>query len=198
MTWGVYHMTINQILKLNISDISQLSEKELRGIVSQMRKIANNRLVTLSKRKLKTETVKQLMRSGGKISTKGKDLNALKSEFFRAKAFLKNPASKVIGAKKEIARTNEGIKKISEKIDASVEETADILELYEKAVDIDPSLGANARAYKYKLLEYLSESANDKNKSIEQIAVELKARLDELYEEGVRNDVDEISEFFEM
>ena len=109
-------MTINQILKLNIDDISKLSEKELRGIVSQMRKVTTNRLKALSKRKLKTETVKQLMRSGGKISTKGKDLNALKSEFFRAKAFLKNPASKVIDAKKEIKRKNEAIKKISEKI----------------------------------------------------------------------------------
>lgn len=191
-------MTINQILKLNISDISQLSEKELRGIVSQMRKVANNRLKSLSKKQLKTETVKQLMRSGGKISVKGKDLNALKAEFFRAKAFLKNPASKVVGAKKEVKRMNEGIKKISEKIGASVEKTSNILSLYEKAVDADPSLGAGARVYKYKLLEYLSEAANDKNKSIEQISAELSTRLSELYEEGVRNDIDTISEFFEM
>ena len=190
-------MTINQILKLNIADVNDMDEKELRKVIGQMRKVTTQRLNALKQRNLKTQAVRQLERSGGKITTKGKDLPALKAEFFRAKAFLNQKGSSVRGARKEQTTWRQGLEKLGEKLTVTPAQAESIVTLLDELKSVRPDFGFSGMRYRIMSLLAQYERDNNRFSSAEQIINELDAKLSQEYEAQARQDVDLISEFFE-
>lgn len=190
-------MTINQILKLNIADVNDMDEKELRKVIGQMRKVTTQRLNALKQRNLKTQAVRQLERSGGKITTKGKDLPALKAEFFRAKAFLNQKGSTVRGARKEQTTWRQGLEKLGEKLTVTPAQAESIVTLLDELKSVRPDFGFSGMRYRIMSLLAQYERDNNRFSSAEQIINELDAKLSQEYEAQARQDIDLISEFFE-
>lgn len=95
-------MTINEILSLDDNEISRMTERELRGVVGDLRHAVNARYKTTSKF-WETPAVNGLKNSGGKITTRGKDLNGLRAELARGRTFLNAKTSTVTGARAVVA-----------------------------------------------------------------------------------------------
>lgn len=190
-------MTINQILKMNIADVNAMSEKELRKTIGQMRKVSSQRLNALKQRKLKTQAVRQLERSGGKISTKGKDLPALKAEFFRAKAFLNQKGSTVRGAKKEKTNWMQGLEKLGEKLSVTPSQAENIVTLLDELKSVRPDFGFAGMRYRIMSILAQYERSDSRYSNAQQIIDDLDKQLTQEYEAQARQDVDLISEFFE-
>lgn len=89
-------LTVSQILKMPESKFKKYSLSDQRAIVSRLVSAGNKRLRTFEKYGVESPTVIDVMRSGGKFSTKGKtDEGALLKELTRARSFLRNPMSTI-------------------------------------------------------------------------------------------------------
>ena len=78
-------------------DFQKLNRKDLSKIVQQLSRTVNRRYENLKKQGGISPAFKSLEKSGGKISTKGKDINALRHEYVRAKNFLNLKTSTLKG-----------------------------------------------------------------------------------------------------
>lgn len=81
-------------------DIRQWSEKEIRKEVGRVRDAVHKRVKRLEQTETPSRALHALMNSGGEISTKGKSLNDLYSEYRRGINFLNMNDSTLGGAKK--------------------------------------------------------------------------------------------------
>lgn len=80
-------------------DFQKLNKKELSKIVQQLSRTVNRRFVSLEKQGGISPAYKSLQKSGGRITTKGKDINELRHEYVRAKNFLSLKTSSLKGFK---------------------------------------------------------------------------------------------------
>lgn len=97
-------MSVKSILDIPIEDVMKLSKKDLTKATSVLASAANKRYRTLNKLH-KNEAVysparESLLKSGGAISVKDKNLNEVRREFVRAKNFLESTTSTGRGAKR--------------------------------------------------------------------------------------------------
>lgn len=186
-------LSIEDILTMGNKEFNTLNEKDLRKVVGRLVSAGNKRARRLMGKDMNTPAVENLLSSGGLLSTKGKTFGELRSEYKRAKAFLKAKSSTVKGVsainKKLISKFKENgvtIKNSNELVNA--------LRLYNEMKKRDPSL-AN-RSMRYTVIE---EAAKISDKlSFDEAITELNARLEKLYEESVPDEPDDISEFFDI
>lgn len=108
---AVSGLTISQILKMPESKFNQYSESDQRKIVGRLVSASNKRIRTFEKYGVESPTVIDVMESGGKFSTRGKDKAGLLKELTRARSFLKSPASTLKGWKKIESKMYEGLRK---------------------------------------------------------------------------------------
>lgn len=97
-------MNVKTILDTPIEDVMKLSKKDLTKATTILASAANKRYRTLNKLH-KNEAVysparDSLLKSGGAISVKDKNLNEVRREFVRAKNFLESATSTGRGAKR--------------------------------------------------------------------------------------------------
>lgn len=90
--------SVQDLLKMGYDEFINLTESELRQVTGRMADAANKRLKRMGK--TKTPATIQAARSGGKFSTKGKDMSQLRAEYARVRAFLENPTSTKKGYEK--------------------------------------------------------------------------------------------------
>lgn len=107
---SVSGLSISQILKMPESKFRQYSESDQRKIVGRLVSAGNKRLRTFEKYDVESPTVIDVMESGGKFSTRGKDEAGLLKELTRARAFLKSPASTLKGWRKIENKMYEGLR----------------------------------------------------------------------------------------
>lgn len=127
-------MTIEELLKMDIDDVQKLNRKELAKVVSQMGSAANKRLKRFSARGTQTPATQGLIRSGGKISVAGKNLNQLRAEYVRAKTFLNAKTS-----------TRKGYTQVQKQFEQRIggalnpEETKKFWSAYNKLSELEPN-----------------------------------------------------------
>lgn len=92
--------TIKDIMSMPISELQNFTPTQQREIVSRLASAANKRIRSLEKKNIETPALINIKMDGGKISVKGKSGDALLSEFYKARSFLRSPTSTLTGWKK--------------------------------------------------------------------------------------------------
>lgn len=184
--------SIESIMNMDISDFLKLEKPQLRQAVSRLADAANKRIKRLETKGLYSPALYEISHSGGKLSTKGKDLMQLRSEFMRATGFLKSEASTIKGATGLISDIQEELKKAG--IEASATDTQEMMKLYNQLSDMDPN--EKARIFKYKL-KNVDIRIEDPNLTTEQIVSKSINAIDNLLNPGGAQ-YDGISSFFEF
>lgn len=82
-----------QLADLSLGEFSALTRRELAQVVSKMSATANKRLKGLRELDVESPAYKSAMKSGGKFSVRGKNINELRSEYMRVKNFLESKTS---------------------------------------------------------------------------------------------------------
>ena len=193
--------TTEDILNVSESAFENLSESQLRQAVGKMRSTINKRLSRLEgKSNIASPSAFKLEQSGGKLTTKGKSVDELKTEYLRGKQFLQDKTSTVAGYKSFLEDMTDRLEGIRNKtgLDIDEDKASDFFEAFQKLYDLD-SRAADKRI-KYDLWRDIKEEMKDPTKSPEEIAISLQNRITEIYEEqqGISDDFEtSVSEFFE-
>lgn len=184
-------MSIESIMSLSNKYLSSLSRKELSKIVSRLASASNKRIVRFERRNETSPAYEQVKKSG-KFSVRGKDINALKKEFLRAKSFLSSETSTIKGAtkvRKEVQR------KLQEKgVIITNEQYTKFFKVYEKLKELDSSV--SDKLMKYKVFEEINNELDDK-KNIDEITLNIYDKLKDIYEEQADYDTD-FSKYFKI
>lgn len=189
-------MSVQDILNMDINTFNKLNASDLRKVVGRLVSAGNKRLRSFERANERSPATRHVAKSGGKFSTKGKDLNALRSEYTRAKNFMQAKTGTRKGWKQVKRETIAGLKKHGVEIAES--KFDDIWTAYEDLKELSPEV-AN-RGLKYSVLKDVADMVTDTNKSADEIAMALNENLSRIYEEqaGLNNGVDGVSGFFEI
>ena len=191
-------LSVNDILDMDIKEFNSLKESDLRKIVGRLVSAGNKRLRYFERNGEKSPATRYINKSGGPFSTKGKDLNALRAEYVRAKDFLQSKTGTMRGWKKV---KNDTINTLKEKykINMTDDQWDDVWETYEKLKEESPDIAE--RGQKYEVLEEIVDELTHTTKSAEEIAIEMHKKLDSIYEKkqaegGVLDGSSGVSGFF--
>lgn len=86
-----------EVQSLSEYDLSKLSKYDLQRVLAPIRDAANKRVKRIQKAKLEAPSLSALTKSGGRLSTKGKDKAGLIKEIQRGQAFLGMGTSRIGG-----------------------------------------------------------------------------------------------------
>lgn len=189
-------LSVNDILNMDINTFNKLSVSDLRKVVGRLVSAGNKRLRSFEKAGESSPATRHVEKSGGKFSTKGKDLNALRAEFTRAKNFLQAKTGTRKGWKQTKKEVISGLKK--QGVEMSESQFNDVWQAYENLKELSPEV-AN-RGLKYTVLKDIADMVTDREKSADEIATALHENLSRIYEdqEGMDNGLDGVSGFFEI
>lgn len=90
-------LRLYEVQNLSEYDLSKLSKYDLQRVLAPIRDATNKRVKRIQKLKLEAPSLSALTKSGGKLSTKGKDKAGLIKEIQRGQAFLGMATSKIGG-----------------------------------------------------------------------------------------------------
>lgn len=186
-------MTIQDILNMDEDVYNDLSESDKRKVVGRLVSAGNKRLRSMASINERSPATRHIEKSGGAFSTKGKDLNALKEEYARAKGFLKARTSTRKGWATVKRETTEQLNRHG--IDLTVDQFDDFWETYEKIKEEHPDVAGKKN--KYRIYADITAMLDDPSKSPEDIAFELSSKYDEIYEKReAEQQGNGVSEFF--
>lgn len=131
---------------MDLSDFMSLDKSQLRQAVSRLASAGNKRLKRLEQSNVSSISAMEVHESGGKFSTKGKSLDALRAEFMRVKTFLKSDTSTVSGAKKAEKAALKSFNDIYD-VDLSVDEYRQILDIYYQTYNSDNEFQSQKMRY---------------------------------------------------
>ncbi len=189
-------MSVQAILNMDMETFNKLNTSELRKVVGRLVSAGNKRLRSFEKKGESSPAIRHVLRSGGAFSTKGKDLNALRAEYTRAKNFMQAKTGTLKGWKQVKKETIQGLKKQGVEMTAS--QFDDVWKAYEELKELSPEV-AN-RGLKYSVLKDVVDMVTDTDKSADEIATALHENLSNIYEDhaGLNDGVDGVSGFFEI
>lgn len=168
----------------------------MRKVVGRLVSAGNKRLRSFEKVGESSPATRHVSRSGGAFSTKGKDLNALRSEYTRAKNFLQAKTGTRKGWKSVKRDTISALKEKG--VEMTEKQFDDVWKAYEELKELSPEV-AN-RGMKYSVLKDVADMVTETDASADEIATALHKNLSQIYEEqaGLDNGVDGVSGFFEI
>lgn len=189
-------MSVQDILNMDNATFNKLTESEMRKVVGRLVSAGNKRLRSFERSGESSPATRHVEKSGGVFSTKGKDLNALRAEYTRAKNFMQAQTGSRKGWTKTKRETIEGLRK--QGVEMSEKQFENVWKAYEDLKELSPEV-AN-RGLKYSVLKDVANMVTDENKSADEIATALHENLSQIYEEQARldHDVDGVSGFFEI
>lgn len=189
-------MSVQDILNMDIETFNRLNMSDLRKVVGRLVSAGNKRLRSFERAGERSPATRHVEKSGGAFSTKGKDLNALRAEYARAKNFMQAKTGTRKGWKQVKKETIQGLRK--QGVEMSESQFEDVWTAYEDLKEISPEV-AN-RGLKYSVLKDVADMVTNTDKSADEIATALHENLSEIYEKqaGLNNDVDGVSGFFEI
>lgn len=189
-------MSTNDILNMDINNFNSLNASDLRKVVGRLVSTGNKRLRSFEKAGESSPATRYIENSGGVFTTRGKDLNALRAEYSRARNFLQSKTGSRRGWKQVKKQTISGLKK--QGIKMSEKQFESVWKAYEELKELSPEV-AN-RSLKYGVLKDIVDMVDDETKSAEEIATTLHDNLSKIYEEQAATayDSDGVSEFFEL
>ena len=186
-------LSVDQILNMDPDQFNKLSLPEMRHVVGRLVSAGNKRVRNVERAGESTPATRRLMESGGMLSTKGKDLNALKTEYARAKAFLQSRSSTIREWRKIREQTAKELQ--NKGVDVDVDDLDPVLETYEKLKQIDPNV--SSQSMKYVVMKEISNLSDELD--LQERVDYMVGRLQELYEEQeeLNNEFEGVSGFFE-
>lgn len=189
--------SISDILNMDIRDFNKLGLSDLRKVVGRLVSAVNKRVRRFIKSGISTPATRSLEKSGGLLSTKDKDLNQLRTEFARGRNFLEMETSSRKGYEEVQKKT---IQTLQERgVDLTTDELDDVLEVYGRLKDIDPSVSVTLDSS-----QMIGEIAKlDNTQDVQTRIMQAKERYNELYEENQQQFGKEVtlygvSGFFEL
>ena len=189
--------SISDILNMDIRDFNKLGLSDLRKVVGRLVSAVNKRVRRFIKSGISTPATRSLEKSGGLLSTKDKDLNQLRTEFARGRNFLEMETSSRKGYEEVQKKT---IQTLQERgVDLTTDELDDVLEVYGRLKDIDPSVTVTMDSS-----QMIGEIAKlDNTQDVQTRIMQAKERYNELYEENQQQYGKEVtlygvSGFFEL
>lgn len=191
MAIDISGMSTQQLIDMDINTFNSLTKTELSQVVSKIGATANKRIKSFQNANIQSPAYNAVNR-GGKITAKGKSLNQLRSEYSRARTFLKSKTGTVSGYKKTRQSTRTALAQSG--VSVSDEKMDEMLNVYEKLKDIDSSIAD--RRLKYKTMDEVGKML-DSGKNPDDITDFMINRINQLYEEMEETEND-ISEFFEI
>ena len=189
-------LSVQDIINMDIDTFNKLNTSDLRKVVGRLVSAGNKRLRSFERADERSPATRHVAKSGGKFSTKGKDLNALRSEYTRVKNFMQAKTGTRKGWKQVKKETIASLKKHG--VEMTESQFDDVWAAYEDLKELSPEV-AN-RGLKYSVLKDVADMVMDTNKSSDEIAMALNENLSRIYEEqaGLNNGVDGVSGFFEI
>lgn len=186
-------LTVNDILNLDIETFNKLGVSDMKKVVGRLVSAGNKRLRNFESRGEESQATRYIERTGGKFSTKNKDLNALRAEYVRAKNFFESQTGSISGWTKVKKETISSLKK--QGVDVSPEQFSKMWKAYEELKELSPDV-ANRRL-KYAILNEVSNML-DNSMSVNEIVNILQNQIEEIYEQRAEfEDANGVSEFFE-
>lgn len=189
-------MSVQDILNMDNATFNKLTASEMRKVVGRLVSAGNKRLRSFERAGESSPATRHVAKSGGAFSTKGKDLNALRAEYTRAKNFLQAKTGTRKGWTKTKRETIAGLRK--QGVEMSEKQFDKVWKAYEDLKELSPEV-AN-RGLKYSVLKDVADMVTDESKSADEIATALYENLSQIYEEqaGLEHGVDGVSGFFEI
>ena len=147
-------LSIDDILSMSTNEVSKLNLSDLRKVVGRLVSAGNKRLRRLESKGVSTPATEFIKRSGGPLTTKGKNVNELRAEFRRAKTFLRAKS----GSLKRITKRTKNVTKALQKagVKSITHENSDrLFKLYDRIKELDP--GVQSKSLKYKVMDEIGE-----------------------------------------
>lgn len=170
-------MTVNDILNMDEEAFNKLNLGDLRKVVGRLVSAGNKRIRSFEKSGASSPAYRQVTRSGGAFSTKGKNLNQLRAEYVRAKSFLTAKS----GSKREWEKIKHKEINTLRKMGIDInEQTFDkFWKTYERLKESSPEVGE--KKFKYEVLKEISRRTK-KGQSIRKISNDIQKDLTKVYE----------------
>lgn len=170
--------SVTDILNMDIRDFNKLGLSDLRKVVGRLVSAVNKRVRRFMNAGVSTPATRALEKSGGMLSTKGKDLNQLRTEYARGRDFLNMETSSRKGFEEVQKKTVETLK--DRGVDVTTDDLDDIFEVYGRLKEIDPSVGVILSSS-----QVIGEIAKlDNTQDVQTRIMQAKERYNELYEES--------------
>lgn len=189
--------SIKDILSMTPQELNSMDISDLRRTVGRLVSAGNKRVRRFTNKGESSPAVDKLMRSGGLLSTAGKNINQLRMEFARARNFLTSEVSTRRGWARVQKQTINALQKNGVNIDKK--DFNVFWKAYENVKEKNPEI-AN-KALKYSAMKEVAEVVSEKKYSdAEDITNMIKKRLESSYEnmqEDERNATG-ISDFLEF
>lgn len=184
--------SISDIMDMSIDEFLSLSASQLRQATQRLASAANKRLKRIEQSSTLSPAAIEALESGGKFSTKNKNLVELQVEFRRVSNFLQSPSSTVTGAKKLEEEARKSLKDIYG-IGIDKEQFRQIVTDYRKLINASPEVAA--RALKYKVLKETRMELDEPTLTTDDIAQRINEALGRYYMPGGMQ-YDGVSEYF--
>lgn len=202
--FNVTGMTVQDILNLDNRAFNKLGESDMRKVVNRLTSAANKRLRTFEKTGEISPAAGKVFSSGGRFSTKGKDLNELRAEYGRVRSFMGAKTGTIRGWRSVKRQTVDTLKKKG--IDVDPDKLEDVLRVYDRLKEVDPTI--EERSLKYKVISEIDDTIEDIQENtepqddeemIDEVVKAMRETITRIYEEERENDQGNgVSEFFEM
>lgn len=174
-------MGVQDILNMSQKQFSSFTESELRKVVGRLVSAGNKRIRNLeSKTDRSSPAYLDVMKSGGKFSTRGKNKEELKAELTRAVNFMNAETSTARNWKRVQTHTIERIKKAVGDFSLTKDQWSDFWSAYKDLTELDPS--ARLDSVKYEVFKMISVAVEDKSLSPQEIATRLQPEVQNIYE----------------
>lgn len=173
-------MTTQEALNISIEDFNRMKRADLAKVVSILARTANKRIDTLKQYEQSGRGQVPALRSVeklGKFYTKGKTLGQLRSEYSRARAFLKLKTSTVKGVERVKQESTKKLRDAGIKID-SKEDVAKAWELYNRV--------AGSREFQEKYMGVI-DSDIVRKLVFKTVAENKDMSIDDLYDRVIEN-----------
>lgn len=173
------------IARIDSEALNRMTRAELARATRTLGAVANKRINRLEKTGIESPAFESIKQSGGKITTKGKNINQLRAEFARAREFLSMSTSTVSGAREHFSRledfltTKQGKKRKQKTINKQISKWSQLLS---KLKQKDPKFAQD----NYNVVE---ETVSDLIKehprmSVDKLLQKAEERLTKIYEEN--------------
>lgn len=186
----------DSLLNMTMREFANLSKTQLRQVVSRLADTANKRVKRLQSSNVESLAARQVAQSGGKFSTRGKDLDELRAEYLRERDFLKSPTSTVKGAREVEREAVTAIKNIYGD-DLRGVNIRELLNDYYNLQDYDEDYQAQKLRYGHLYEQPIEAYSEDEKRDIKR----LSRRLIELLNRNLApggNSYDGVSQWFDI
>lgn len=175
-----YKGSFKQYLDWDSDTLNKKSRAELAQVVGKFRDVAHKRMKRIKASGLTSHAYNKLLNRGiDRFSTKGKNLNQLRSQYVLLNNFLSSKSSSISGIRTIHQNVVESMAKKG--IEIPKEFYDDFWENYEKYQDLYGDMFSRNK-YKYKILEDISVRINSGKKLNTEFFEQIKKEVDKMYQ----------------